>query len=671
MSCDRNNAVCIMQDHVQMRLSDGGGPCAGRVEVYYRGTWGSVCDDSWDLTDANVVCRQLGCGTALNVTLLASCGRATGSIWLDEVECSGNESSLRHCSAAPWGQHNCNHKEDVRIICSGHKQLRLADGQHRCEGRVEVFYNGSWGTVCSENMEDAEAEVICKQLQCGQLASLYHNAQKFGAGSGPIWLDEVACVSHELTLWQCQSNPWRVHNCDHWEDVGVVCTGYDETTEQTHSSKDCASRPGPGDRLRLVGGNSKCSGRVEALYDGTWGTMCDDSWDMNDAAVVCRQLGCGAPLLAPAGAYFAHGTGPIWLDEVKCIGIESVLSACPSSLSAQIDCTHKEDASVICSGPENQVTISMVVVCITLGTLLACELIALMVLIQRKSSRKGRLVDTQAESTETASLRLVNGGSPCAGRVEVHYKGLWGTVHDYNWDLPDATALCRELDCGTAVSAPGGSQFGLGSGPIVTGNVLCNGTERALRDCPSVQWDHYVGPHANDAGVICSEHRAPRLVAGNSQCSGRLEIQFGDTWKTVCGLDWDLKNANVVCAQLHCGVAISVSRSTLSGGSPVLIVNEVFKCTGNETQLQRCPRSSDTHQDCSGHNNVTLTCSGEYRLNTKSAHFALMFANVMELPFLPLLTGPKTQACLCSSIAHLHLLKEHDTLCDLCVALDS
>ncbi|XP_048450496.1 deleted in malignant brain tumors 1 protein-like, partial [Rhincodon typus] len=220
-----------------------------------------------------------------------------------------------------------------------------------------------------------------------------------------------------------------------------------------------------------------------------------------------------------------------------------------------------------------------------------------------------RLVDTQAESTETVRLRLENGGSPCAGRVEVHYKWLWGTVTDYNWDLPGANVVCRELNCGSAVSALGGSHFGPGSGPIVTGRVLCNGTERALRDCKSAAWAHYTTPHTNDAGVICSEHRAPRLVPGNSQCSGRMEIQFRDTWKTVCGLDWDLKNANVVCAHLHCGVAVSVSSSSHSGGSTVPMCNEVFECTGNETQLGECRHSSSIHQDCSGHNNVTLKCS--------------------------------------------------------------
>ncbi|GCC16704.1 hypothetical protein chiPu_0021424, partial [Chiloscyllium punctatum] len=210
----------------------------------------------------------------------------------------------------------------------------------------------------------------------------------------------------------------------------------------------------------------------------------------------------------------------------------------------------------------------------------------------------------------TVRLRLENGGSPCAGRVGIHYFSLWGTVDDDEWDLLDASVVCRELDCGSAVSAPRQAYFGEGSGPIMTWNVECNGTERALRDCQSVRWDHYIAPYTNNAGVICSDHILPRLVPGSAECFGRLEIQFGDTWKTVCGLDWDLKNANVVCAQLHCGVAVSVSNSAHSGGGNVLMATEIIQCTGNETHLGKCPRSSANHQDCSAHNNVTLICSG-------------------------------------------------------------
>ncbi|NXO55286.1 DMBT1 protein, partial [Aramus guarauna] len=321
----------------QVRLVNYGSRCAGRVEVFHNKQWGTVCDDSWDLLDAEVVCRQLDCGRALSAPGGGQFGRGDGIIWMDETNCTGTESTLSTCWARPWGINNCYHGEDAGVVCSAVSSftpVRLVDGPGHCTGRVEVFHNEKWGTVCDDSWDFADAKVVCRQLDCGMVISAPQRAH-FGQGKGPIWLDDVRCTGTEAALSECRAKGWGIHGCEHGEDASVVC-----------SDSGIDSIP----RLRLVGGWSECAGRVEVFYDNEWGTVCDDSWDLSDAAVVCRQLGCGGAVSAPGAARFGWGSGRIWLDDVSCTGQETNFFECGAKMWGVHNCRHGEDAGVVCAG---------------------------------------------------------------------------------------------------------------------------------------------------------------------------------------------------------------------------------------------------------------------------------------------------------------------------------
>ena len=88
---------------------------------------------------------------------------------------------------------------------------------------------------------------------------------------------------------------------------------------------------------------------MEIFYNGEWGTVCDDFWGLEDANVVCRQIGCpyGATA-APRLATFGEGAGTIWLDNVHCAGTEDYLSDCVHNGWGIENCAHYEDAGVQC-----------------------------------------------------------------------------------------------------------------------------------------------------------------------------------------------------------------------------------------------------------------------------------------------------------------------------------
>ncbi|XP_060046104.1 scavenger receptor cysteine-rich type 1 protein M130 [Erinaceus europaeus] len=528
----------------ELRLVDGEDRCSGRVEVKFQEEWGTVCKNDWDKEEVSVICRQLGCPTVIQATGWTNASAGSGHIWMDHVSCKGNESAIWDCKHDGWGKHNCTHEQDTGVTCSDGSslELRLVNGGNRCAGRVEVKFQGQWGTVCDDSFQKDQASVVCKQLECGSAVS-HSGSAAFGEGSGPIWFDDVACTGNESALWNCKHQGWGKHNCHHSEDAGVICLD------------------GADISLRLADGTDECSGRLEVKFQGEWGTVCDDNWDSDDAAVTCKQLRCPTTFTAIGRVNATEGTGPIWLDGVSCRGDESDLWQCKHSDWGKHYCNHAEDAGVICSDGSN------------------------------------------------LKLRLVGGGSHCAGTVEVEIQKLTGKLCDRNWDLKEADILCRQLGCGSALKTSYQAYSKIQATNMWMFLGRCEGNETSLWECKNWQWGGLTCEYSGAAKVTCSAHREPRLVGGDIPCSGRVEVKHGDTWGSVCDSDFSLEAADVVCRELQCGTVTSILGGAHFGEGQGQIWAEEFQCEGEESHLAVCRVAPRPDGTCSHSKDVGVVCS--------------------------------------------------------------
>eukprot|EP00057_Strongylocentrotus_purpuratus_P014727 XP_011669201.1 PREDICTED: neurotrypsin-like [Strongylocentrotus purpuratus] len=146
-------------------------------------------------------------------------GAGTGEIVVDDLTCDGTERRIQDCRKKQLGTHNCNHDEDIGVTCF-ELSVRLQDGNSNREGRVEVLYNGHWGTVCDDEFDFNDAHVVCRMLGFSHAESF---SLKFGAGTGEIVVDDLTCDGTERRIQDCRKKQLGTHNCNHDEDIGVTC----------------------------------------------------------------------------------------------------------------------------------------------------------------------------------------------------------------------------------------------------------------------------------------------------------------------------------------------------------------------------------------------------------------------------------------------------------------
>uniref|UniRef100_A0A8C6WHL7 SRCR domain-containing protein n=1 Tax=Neogobius melanostomus TaxID=47308 RepID=A0A8C6WHL7_9GOBI len=261
-----------------VRLVGGRSLCSGSLQIQDQSlaqSWAGVCEGALDRRGAEVLCRELGCGAPLLQGALSPLGQT--------FHCEGNESKLMDCNRTRTGPETC---PTLNLTCK--EPLRLVGGASRCEGTVEAELRGEWRRVVTYDRWDLEAAAaVCRGLDCGSPVS---TEKIYGSDWNKAWVVRPDCVKKS-----------SVRDCP-----------YDDGSYNSRLQVICSD-------VRLVGGRSLCSGSLQ-IQDQSWAGVCEGALDRRGAEVLCRELGCGAPLLqgalSPLGQTF------------HCEGNESKLMDC-------------------------------------------------------------------------------------------------------------------------------------------------------------------------------------------------------------------------------------------------------------------------------------------------------------------------------------------------------
>jgi CD163 antigen len=539
----------------------------GEVLVGFRGVWGHVCDASWDMQDAEVVCHQLGYKRALIATVGTAFGNFGGpKIWLQSVQCLGREQKLKDCRLSTWGylKRSCGRAGVVCDDGSGSLNLtvRLVGGQTQASGRVDIKFNNEWGTVCDYGWDINDARVVCRML--GYPTALAATLRSsFGQGAARFWLTDVACQGSEESIEQCQNRQRIQHSsCTHSREAGVICG-------ETENERIL---------VRLSGGVNQSHGLVEIALNGDWRGVCSNNWDLRDAHVVCRMLGYPMAVAAAVGKKIDsyHGSGRQWLDNVGCRGTEATIDKCGHSgwgvLSSS--CSYSTGAGVVCR-----------------------------------------------ESNETTNIqvRLFGGVPNLMGQVQLGYHGLWGTVCGSNWDIREAQVVCRQLGYDKAVAATYKSAFGKSTGHVWAQSFNCNGEEGTLDECSITAFtiSTSCGNHAEDVGVVCGGNLSVRLVGGNGHSTGQVQVGFNNQfWGSICAdSSWSNEDATIVCKLLGFERGLRTIGSTFGRGLSRIWLSGV-RCNGDEKSLLECVHNgwgvSSSISCSSGSQSAGVICIGNH-----------------------------------------------------------
>ncbi|RXN04222.1 scavenger receptor cysteine-rich type 1 M130-like protein [Labeo rohita] len=572
--------------------------CEGEVEVFIHQVWRRVLLDSWSLTESSVVCRQLGCGSVLNFYGSSSSSPEHSHECVTGFQCSGSEAHLGNCSSPQTL--NCSSTQQLSITCLEFKEIRLTEG---CKGNVEVFFNGSWGNVCWNQMDRDTASLICQELNCGRSGVLSDSAAR--VKSAPNWLDKVTCRPHDLNLWQCPSSPWGQNDCGDDEVAKIICS--EESSSQSHLT--CFTSPSPYQR--------QCTNFSVSTTPATTSA----SPLMHSTSVTPPQT---PPTVPPQSSVPPELV--IVLVVVLLLLLVPLLVLIQQNrvmrraLSKRRHRMMTEAVYEEIQHRHNHFTqrVSLISEELHSGYENADELLSAEELktayyddVTNGSGLKEEMVkeitpgyyddvitdglkpDRETEDTPESYDDVMTSGQ----NSDIKKEGVQEQYDDVIIVSEDVRNL---LDW-----------FGEGSGEIWADVFDCDGNETKLSECSISSWSRAECSHRRDVGVICANsslalHDGLVRLSGERQCEGEVEVFIHQVWRRVLLDSWSLTESSVVCRQLGCGSVLNFYSSSSSSPEHSHECVTGFQCSGSEAHLGNC--SSPQTLNCSSTQQLSITC---------------------------------------------------------------
>ncbi|TMS16568.1 Scavenger receptor cysteine-rich type 1 protein M160, partial [Larimichthys crocea] len=641
-SYNKSTTELTCKKNVEVVLMDKRKPSTCYGEVYFKvdDALKRVCGSNWNKKNAEVVCKELNCGGV--VAHLSNNINEKGI--MDNVKCSGKESSLWHCMAKRSDHDAFSCSSSAYVVCRGSIDVRLADGPGKCAGRVELLYEGQWQGVTTQEWTDKNADVVCTHLKCGNQAKTAE-PEKFSQGSGGSL--DLSCKS---SVSDCDITKNLNRERGEKEAVGITCEEH---------------------KVVFLKENA-CSGTVGIEHAGKtyWLSGSTDTWNQESANTVCQQMHCGKAdnySFIPS----ADMMKDVWRKSYNCSSDSKSLFECKNT---QLPSDYNETvASVKCSG---EISVKLTEECwgfVTICTGGECDGVCdaawtdkmsqmlcaetscghAMTSVKQKQEQSNMIFKSLHMTNHTTSLGQCNlvkkekndgvsckkayvvctgsikakinvssSRSKCSGNVEMHYEGQWLPVcKDALQNVETQKIICRELNCGQPLNVV--DYFGPRAAvPPVISKIECptNGNMSSCSISP--------GTSSCPLGHLqCSSWGHMDLKFSNA-CSGAVFVHSEGKKSSISPNGWSETAGKQLCKDLKCG-ELRLIKPIQSTAESTWHRN--FNCDGVETpqNIWDCENSSQNETvtsaeqvfiECQGEPKVTLSedCYGEVRINNTS-----------------------------------------------------